>query len=1539
MDRYQKEADRFLDREDPAGPVWKLAGDGVVRDDDPFGDAIDALQDQMNAVGDEGEELARQVGEFDSDLADLQESVALAFLPREEAQREIEAMRNRLPVDAPMGLDEAIGILRGEFKGASYLGDGLDEAMAGMRRVPAGAASMLKKAEKIHVRNSDELREPYPGDWVFQQYGTRAKAKIRTVGPEGVQLDSTEHGRIDLSWDQLYDKYELESDWSQRQAMLKRAVDEGADSAHSSETEQPEDIFGDDKPKMTKTSQDAIRLPSGLPATGDERPIEDIFPEMGNQPDRVPASAGAEGHVPGVGVSGRAEMVPGRDLGDAWAGCIGPCPPGAGESHYSNPPEILSPDSPYYHPAIPARQIDVGGQGPGDDPDFEQDFAEGDLTPDSDGTQPNDWTCAPAVINYALEQVDADNIPEFDDLVQMTGASPDQGVDPDVIEDVLSQFVESYPVTSLEEAQEAVLDGNPVIVAVTDIEEVPSYDEEEGADSAQSAETEQSDDIFGDQKLTKTSQDVMTDMANIPSVSEQAQRNYSATTGLPVDDRPIEDFFPEMGNQPDRVPPPINTTGEPGAGAVKESARLMNVTLASGRDSLGEDAGAMPWFALGVADRDIDQDAWNYLAIALEDLVGPRVSLHTTGLTIEFDGAELTPQLQDTIVRRARELGFKVRPASETGGMANGTGHYVVLTDYDADAGEFHGWDPASGDFDIDDKGLEAVWVMKTQDGPTVGWGLAVGSPPEAAEGPGDENDQKPDPENHGGQGKSHWTQEDTNDMFRATPVGQAEDQYLSDFINQQSNSPVPGPSKSVPPPDYWKDEYKPGGQGQVKESYFNHDMAGVPRFEVGDYARITREGMGYLGEVGRVVKIRRAGDIFDYSLKLNRNNMIVDVREDEMSLVREVNRKRAIENDQGPMPEDQGQAKTSAWRKFAQGGPALLPTADDWAQDRDSASIQAGHYMRDQNIADGAPAPVEKAMDWAYEHAIEPVLGPPGRGPRGGPGQFVNDSWVPDPKQAPGTAEGGAVGHVIGEGLDYGKTSMRKQANSKALGELYAQAAQKAFDDGIDAGDQDQLVQWIQANCSYDPDNEFFLVLGIGSALADLQSQSKGYKHQVDEAYSKAVQKYPPKDNGGWGRAKTSGFVSRSNLTAATKQALGNAQYFGRPYYIITTTAGLYVERDAPANADLLVRTVYPDGRVEDAPRMNKNEPFQTKMMPMQPYTEDEHKRVRKMVSDAASAGEHFSEDELEEHARKQKKTSNYFVPDRVRDQVTVARRNGNTVGATMDIEAAKVMAAQDAEYRPDAIYTFTHVRQTKQGSRVHHYEFEPMTGVMKTAGSSDQDMSSGESNFFSDEAIPDSTGINPGNTIQRDTSGLRTTDGGNPSELAQNPDDHIFDDDTDLFDDNVMMPDQGYGMPGSDEGVRIIIMQPQMEPTMTIPDVPELMPDLPGMGENPPQTEDPINALHEMVSDWESDKEDVEDAIKELKDQVDDLVDEAEGRGFDIHSSDEIEDSLDMSNSGNDQLPAEPPMDVPASPAKRGLTPEQMNEVKPPTITQRGQ
>jgi len=75
-------------------------------------------------------------------------------------------------------------------------------------------------------------------------------------------------------------------------------------------------------------------------------------------------------------------------------------------------------------------------------------------------------------------------------------------------------------------------------------------------------------------------------------------------------------------------------------------------------------------------------------------------------------------------------------------------------------------------------------------------------------------------------------------------------------------------------------------------------------------------------------------------------------------------------------------------------------------------------------------------------------------------------------------------------------------------LKDLYKQAAQKALDDGIDAGNEKQLVAWIWNNCNFRTECLFFLVLGIGCELADLQAQAEGFENDVVRAYLMAQTK-----------------------------------------------------------------------------------------------------------------------------------------------------------------------------------------------------------------------------------------------------------------------------------------------------------------------------------------------------------------------------------------------------------------------------------------------
>ena len=75
-------------------------------------------------------------------------------------------------------------------------------------------------------------------------------------------------------------------------------------------------------------------------------------------------------------------------------------------------------------------------------------------------------------------------------------------------------------------------------------------------------------------------------------------------------------------------------------------------------------------------------------------------------------------------------------------------------------------------------------------------------------------------------------------------------------------------------------------------------------------------------------------------------------------------------------------------------------------------------------------------------------------------------------------------------------------------LKDIYKVAAKIAFEEGIDAGDETMVLEWIRKTCSYRPDTEFFLVLGIGAELADLEAQKQGYDSEAHRAFEYAINK-----------------------------------------------------------------------------------------------------------------------------------------------------------------------------------------------------------------------------------------------------------------------------------------------------------------------------------------------------------------------------------------------------------------------------------------------
>lgn len=83
----------------------------------------------------------------------------------------------------------------------------------------------------------------------------------------------------------------------------------------------------------------------------------------------------------------------------------------------------------------------------------------------------------------------------------------------------------------------------------------------------------------------------------------------------------------------------------------------------------------------------------------------------------------------------------------------------------------------------------------------------------------------------------------------------------------------------------------------------------------------------------------------------------------------------------------------------------------------------------------------------------------------------------------------------------------MSKREEEK-LSRMYREAALKAHEQGVRADNEDALLAWIRENVRYRTDTEFFLFLGIGSALADIEAQKEGYANQAERAYDIARKK-----------------------------------------------------------------------------------------------------------------------------------------------------------------------------------------------------------------------------------------------------------------------------------------------------------------------------------------------------------------------------------------------------------------------------------------------
>lgn len=307
-----------------------------------------------------------------------------------------------------------------------------------------------------------------------------------------------------------------------------------------------------------------------------------------------------------------------------------------------------------------------GGYG---DDDFESDFEVGELN--SDGTQPNDWTCAPAAISYALEQAGVEP-PEFDDLVERTGAGPENGVQPETIAEVLSDHADTFEVGSINELIDAVQEGNPVIVAVTDVDEADTYESEEDEDWTE--------DVEEDDEAT-----------------EKEARKRS--------------FLREILGETEESKPGVRV--EPMGAGVPQSGVGAGVGASAGVDASGF-AGPGRFSA----DRPVKSD-----------ILAPY-----SPYDLAQSGAEKTSFLRQVLGETSEEgdegeniddAGQKDETSLEEK-LEGGTGHFVVITDFDEDAGTFQGFDPLEGDFEIEHDDLAARWVMNTDDGPEKTWGIAV---------------------------------------------------------------------------------------------------------------------------------------------------------------------------------------------------------------------------------------------------------------------------------------------------------------------------------------------------------------------------------------------------------------------------------------------------------------------------------------------------------------------------------------------------------------------------------------------------------------------------------------------------------------------------------------------------------------------------------------------------------------------------------------------------------------------------------------------
>lgn len=88
-------------------------------------------------------------------------------------------------------------------------------------------------------------------------------------------------------------------------------------------------------------------------------------------------------------------------------------------------------------------------------------------------------------------------------------------------------------------------------------------------------------------------------------------------------------------------------------------------------------------------------------------------------------------------------------------------------------------------------------------------------------------------------------------------------------------------------------------------------------------------------------------------------------------------------------------------------------------------------------------------------------------------------------------------------------------------LHEMYRQCAALCRNAGVPCDDSagGPVHAWVHQHCSYRPGTEFFIVLGICCAMADMDAQAEGYEGQADRAASKVFANWERDRLGKWRR------------------------------------------------------------------------------------------------------------------------------------------------------------------------------------------------------------------------------------------------------------------------------------------------------------------------------------------------------------------------------------------------------------------------------------